>query len=155
MNVLFPSALLFRPLSMWKIIQFRMYFFTLHGISPLLIIRKAVLYDKCLVYSTSLVSNNYLDSNNCSVENNFHLLFNVLFLLLFKMLSVYPVENVFLYTSRHFPLVPNQKSCALCDNCHVYSTSIVFNVYLGSNRFSVDNNFHFSDECLVSICSSV
>ena len=42
MNVLFPSALLFRPLSMWKIIQFRMYFFTLHGISPLLIIRKDV-----------------------------------------------------------------------------------------------------------------
>ena len=54
----------------------------------------------------------------------------------------YPVENVYLYTSRHFPLVPIQKSCALCDNCIVYSISLVSNNYLDSNNCSVENNFH-------------
>ena len=73
-KVLFPSALLFKPLSVWHIIQFGMSIFTLHVIFPLVPIQKScVLCDNCLVYSTSLVSNNYLGSNNCSVENNFHL----------------------------------------------------------------------------------
>ena len=73
-KVLFPSALLFRLLSVWHIIQFRMSIFTLHVIFLLVPIQKScVLYDNCLVYSTSLVSNNYLGSNNCSVGNNFHL----------------------------------------------------------------------------------
>ena len=67
----------------------------------------------------------------------------------------YPVENVYLYTSRHFPLVPIQKSRGLCDNCLVYSTSLVSNNYLVSNKCSVDNQFHFSSEWLVSYCTSI
>ena len=50
------------------------------------------------------------------------------------------------------PLVPIQKSSALWDNCLVYRTSLISNNYLGSNKCSVDNNLHFSRECLVSIC---
>ena len=65
----------------------------------------------------------------------------------------YPVENVYLYCERHFPLVPIQKSCDLWDNCLVYSTSLVANNYLGLNKCSVHNHFHFSSECLVSYCS--
>ena len=70
--------------------------FTLHVIFPLVPIQKSrVLCDNCLVYSTSLVSNDYLGSNNSSVENKFHLLVNVLFLLLFNLTTVcmkhYPV----------------------------------------------------------------
>ena len=67
----------------------------------------------------------------------------------------YPVENVYLYTSRHFPLVPIQKSRGLCDNCLVYSISLVSNNYLVSNKCSVDNQFHFSSEWLVSYCTSI
>ena len=67
----------------------------------------------------------------------------------------YPVENVYLYTSRHFPLVPIQKSRGLCDNCLVYSTPLVSNNYLVSNKCSVDNQFHFSSEWLVSYCTSI
>ena len=44
-----------------------------------------------------------------------------------------------------FPLVPIMKSCTLCDNCVVYSTSLVSNNYLASNKCSVENNFHFLD----------
>ena len=55
----------------------------------------------------------------------------------------YPVENVYLYTSRHFPLVPIQKSSALCHNCLLYSTSLISNNYLGSNNCHDVNNFHF------------
>ena len=54
----------------------------------------------------------------------------------------YPVENVCLYTSVHFPIVSNQKSIALFDNCLVNSISLVSNNYLGSNNCSVENNFH-------------
>ena len=50
------------------------------------------------------------------------------------------------------PLVPIQKSSALWDNCLVYRTSLISNNYLGSNKCSVDNNLHFSRECLLSIC---
>ena len=128
---------------------------------PIVFNQKSIaLIDNCLVYSISLVSNNYLGSNNCSVENNFHLLVNVLFTsaLLFRLLSVRNIiqlrMNIF-YTSHHFPFVPLRKSCALCDNCPVYITSLVSNNYLGSNKYSVDNHFHFSCECLVSYCSSI
>ena len=83
-KVLFPSALLFRLLSVWNIIQLRMSIFTVNIIFPFAPIQKSrALCDNCLVYSTSLVSNNYLGLNNCSVENNFHLLVKVLFPLLF------------------------------------------------------------------------
>ena len=122
--------------------------FTLHIIFPFVPLRKrCALCDNCLVYITSLISNNYLGSNNCSVENNFHLQVNVLFpiALQFRLLvsmKHYPVENVYLYTTRHFPLVPIQKSSALFDNCLVYSISLVSNNYLGSNNCSVENNFH-------------
>ena len=160
-KVLFPSALLFSLLSVWNIIQLRMSIFTLHVIFALVPIQKSpALCDNCLVYSTSLVSNNFLVLYNCSVENNFHLLVKVLFpsALLFRLLSVW---NIILFRmsifTLHviFPLVPIQKSCALCDNCLVYSTSLVSNNYLVSNKCSVDNHFHFSIECLVSFCSSI
>ena len=119
----------------------------------------SALCDNYLVYSTSLVSDNYLGSIKCSVDNNFHFLDNVWFpiALLFRPLSVWNfIQLRMSIFTLHviFPPVPNQKSCSLCDSCLVYSTSLVSNNYLGSNNCSVDNNFHFSNECLVSICSS-
>ena len=99
-NVLFPIALMFRLLSVWNIIQLRMSIFTLHVIFPLVPIQKSsALCDNCLVYSTSLVSNNYLGSNNCSVENNFHLLVNLLYpgALLFRLLSVWNIIQLRMY----------------------------------------------------------
>ena len=161
MNVLFTSALLFRLLSVSNIIQFRMsIFYTSHHF-PLVPLRKScALRDNCLVYITSLVSNNYLGSNNCFVENNFHLLVNVLFpiALQLRLLSVWNIIQLrtSIFTLHViFPLVPIQKSRALCDNCLVYDTSRVSNNYLGSNKSSVDNHFHFSSECFVSYCSSI
>ena len=161
MNVLFTSALLFRLLSVSNIIQFRMsIFYTSHHF-PLVPLRKScALRDNCLVYITSLVSNNYLGSNNCFVENNFHLLVNVLFpiALQLRLLSVWNIIQLrtSIFTLQViFPLVPIQKSRALCDNCLVYSTSRVSNNYLGSNKSSVGNHFHFSSECFVSYCSSI
>ena len=71
--------------------------------------------------------------------------FQLLFCLDYNCMKLYPIENVYLHTSRHFQLVPYQKSCVLCDNCLVYSTSLVSNNYLGSNNCSVENNFHFLD----------
>ena len=122
--------------------------------------KSIALFDNCLVYSTSLVSINYLGSNKCSVDNSFISLVNVLFHidLQFRLLSVWNIIQLrmsILTMHVTFPLVPIQKSCALCDNCLVYSTSLVPNNYLGSNKCSVDNHFHFSSECLVSYCSSV
>ena len=161
MNLLFPIALLFRLMSVWNIIQLRMSIFTLHVISALVPIQKSsALWDNCLVYSTSLISNNYLGSNNCSVENNFHLLVNLLFPIgfLFRPLSVWNIiqwQCLSLHFTSFPPFVPIQKSSALWDNCLVYSTSLISNNYLGSNKCSVDNNLHFSRECLVSICFSV
>ena len=161
MNVLFTSALLFRLLSVSNIIQFRMsIFYTSHHF-PLVPLRKScALRDNCLVYITSLVSNNYLGSNNCFVENNFHLLVNVLFpiALQLRLLSVWNIIQLrtSIFTLHViFPLVPIQKSRALCDNYLVYITSRVSNNYLGSNKSSVDNHFHFSSECFVSYCSSI
>ena len=161
MNVLFTSALLFRLLSVSNNIQFRMsIFYTSHHF-PLVPLRKScALRDNCLVYITSLVSNNYLGSNNCFVENNFHLLVNVLFpiALQLRLLSVWNIIQLrtSIFTLHViFPLVPIQKSRALCDNCLVYSTSRVSNNYLGSNKSSVGNHFHFSSECFVSYCSSI
>ena len=149
---------LFRVLSVWNIIQLRMSIFTLHVISHLVPIQKSsALWDNCLVYRTSLISNNYLGSNNCSVENNFHLLVNLLFPIafLFRLLSVWNIIQLrmSIFTLHViFALVPIQKSSALWDNCLVYSTSLISNNYLGSNKCSVDNNLHFSRKCLVSIC---
>ena len=160
-NVLFTSALLFRLLLCETLFSLECLSFTLHIIFPFVPLRKScALRENCLVYITSLVSNNYLGSNNCSVENNFHLLVNVLFTsaLLFRLLSVWNIiqfrMSIF-YTSHHLPFVPLRKSCALCDYCLVYSTSLVSNNYLGSNNWSVDKHFHFSSECLVSYCSSI
>ena len=121
---------------------------------------KQCLCDNCLVYSSSLVSNNYLVSNNCSVQNNFHLLVNLLFpiALLFRLLSVWNIIQLrmSIFTLHVIsPLVPIQKISALWDSCLVYSTSLISNNYLDSNKCSVDNNLHFSRECLVSICFSV
>ena len=121
-------------------------FYTSHHF-PLVPLRKScALRDNCLVYITSLVSNNYLGSNNCFVENNFHLLVNVLFpiALQLRLLSVWNIIQLrtSIFTLHViFPLVPIQKSRALCDNCLVYDTSLVSNNYLGSNKCSVDNNF--------------
>ena len=149
MNVLFPSVFLFRLLSVRNIIQLRMSIFTLYVIFPLVPIQKSsALCDNCLVYSTSLVSDNYLGSNNCSVENNFHLLVNVLFpiALKFRLRSVWNINQLrmSIFTLHViFPLVPIQKSSAFWDNCLVYSTSLVSINYLGSNKCSVDNRFTF------------
>ena len=128
--------------------------FTPHVIFPLVPIQKScALCDNWIVYSTSLVSNNYLGSNNCSVENNFHLLVKVLFpsALLFRHLSVWNIIQLwmFIFTLQVIILlVPIQKSCALCDNCLGYSTNLVSKNYLGSNKYSADNNFHFCIECM-------
>ena len=157
MNVLFPNALLFRLRSVWNIIQLRMSMFTLHVIFPLVPIQNSsALCDNCLVYSTSLVSNNYQGSNNCSVENNFHLLVNVLFpiALMFRLRSVWNINQLRMSNfTLHviFSLVPIQKSSALCDNCLVKSTSLVSNNYLGSIKCSVDNNFHLLVNVLFQI----
>ena len=147
-KVLFPSALLFRLLSVWKIIQLRMFILTVNFIFPFDPLQKCcAMRDNCLVYITSLVSKNYLGSNNCSVENNFHLLVKVFFpsALLFKLLSVW---NIIQFRMSIFTLhviflfVPLQKCCAMRDNCLVYITSLVSKNYLGSNNCSVENNFH-------------
>ena len=79
-------ALLFRLLSVWNIIQLRMSIFTVNVIFPFAPLQKCcAMRDNCLVYSTCLVSNNYLGSNKFSVDNHFHLLVKVLFLLLFNL----------------------------------------------------------------------
>ena len=151
MNVLFPSALLFRLLSVWNIIQLTMSIFSVNVIFPLVpIMKSCTLCDNCVIYSTSLVYNNYLGSNKFSVENNFHFLGNVCFLiaLLFRLLSVWNIIQLtmsFFSVDVIFPYVPIMKSCTLCDNCVVYSASLVSNNYLGSNKCSVGNNFHFLD----------
>ena len=145
---------LYETLSSWECLSLHYTSFSLVPIQ-----KSIALFDNCLVYSVSLVSNNYLGSNNCSVENNFHLLVNVLFtsallfrLLLCETLSSWECLSLH-YTS--FSLVPIQKSIALCDYCLVYSISLVSNNYLGSNNCSVDKHFHFSSECLVSYCYSI
>ena len=111
---------------------------------------------KCLVHSTSLVSNNHPGSNYCSVENNFH--FNSE-CLVFSSSSVRPLSvwNIIQLRMSIFsvnvilPFAPSQKSCALCDDCLVYSTSLVFNNYLGSNKCSVENYFHLLVNVLFQI----
>ena len=161
MNVLFPIALLFRLLSVWNIIQLTMSILSVNVIFLLVLIMKSCsLCDNSVVYSTSLVSNNDLGSNKCSFENNFHFLDNVWFpiALLFGLLSVWNfIQLRMSIFTLHviFLLVPIMKSCTLCDNCVVYSTSLVSNNYLDSIKCSVDYNFHFFNECLVSNCSSV
>ena len=161
MNVLFPSVFLFRALYVWNTIQLGMSILTLHVIFSIVPSQKSCAFcDNCFVYITSLVSNNYLGSNNCSVENYFHLLVNLLFTIafLFRLMSVWNIIQLrmSIFTLHVISsLVPIQKSSALWDNCLVYSTSLISNNYLGSNKCSVDNNLHFSRECLVSICFSV
>ena len=155
------------------LIQFRMSIFTVNVIFPFVPLRKScAMRDNSLVYFTSLVSNNYLGSNKCSVDNHFHfsseclvsycfsvkttVLFPIAFQL--RLLSVWNIIQFRMsIVTLHviFALVTIQKSCALCDNCLVYFTSLVSNNYLGSNKCSVDNHFHFSSECLVSYCSAV
>ena len=136
------------------------YLYTLLHFRNVSIQKSSALCDNCLAYSTSLISNNYLGSNKCSVDNNFHLLVNLLFpiTLLFRLMSVWNIIQLrmSIFTLHViFALVSIQKSSALCDNCLVYCTSLVSNNYLCSNECSVDNNLHFSRECLVSICFSV
>ena len=122
--------------------------------------KSIALFDNCLVYSISLVSNNYLGSNNCSVENNFHLLVNVLFRsdLPFRLLSVWNIiqfrMSIF-YTSHHFPLCSSpEKLCFVRFlSCIQYLSS--FQQLSMSNKCSVDNHFHFFCESLVSYCSSI
>ena len=99
----------------------------------------------CIQYLSSFQKLSRL--NNCSVENNFHFTSECLVSYCSSVKTTvcmkhYPVENFYLYTSLHFPIVPNQKSIALFDNCLVYSVSLVSNNYLGSNNCSVENNFH-------------
>ena len=132
----FLSALLFRLLSVWSIIQFRMSIFYTSRHFPLCSSsEKRALCDNSLVYSTSLVCNNYLGSNNCSVENNFHFYkWMSCFLLLFNLdYCLYEaLSSLECCLTLHviFPLVPIQKYRAFCDNSLVYSTSLVCNNYL-------------------------
>ena len=148
-------------LSVWNIIQLRMSINTVNVIFTFAPIHKScAMCDNCLVYSTYPVSNNYLDSNNCSVENNFHFTIQCLVSYCSSVWNAvcmkhYPVENVYLTFLVIYSHVPILKSSALCDNCLVYSTSLVSSKYLGSIKYSVDNNLHLSRKCLVSNCSSV
>ena len=160
-NVLFQIALLLRMMYLWNIIQLimSMYYASRH-FHPYSYSEKQFFlrYLSCIQYLSSL--NNYLGSNKCFVENNFHFLVNVLFpnALLFSRLTVWKIIQLRMSIFKlHviFPLVRFQKSNALWDNCLVYSTSLISNIYLGSNKCSVDNRLHFSRECPVSICSSV
>ena len=110
MNVLFPSALLFTLLSVWNIIQLRMFIFSVNVIFPFAPFQKSCdLSDDCLVYSTSLVFNNYLGSNKCSVDDNFHFSGECLVSFCSSVyttvcMKLYPVENVYLFCECHFPL---------------------------------------------------
>ena len=160
MNVLFPISLQLRLLSVWIIIQLRMSIFTLHVISALVPIQKScALCDNCLVYSNSLVSNNYLGLNNCPAENNFHLLWKFCFHLLFCLdyclcETLSSSECLSLHFTSFSPLFPFRKA-VLCAITVLYTVPLVYNNYLGLNKCSVDNHFHFSSESFVSICSSV
>ena len=128
---------------------------------PLVPIQKSRdLCDNCLVYSASLVSNNYLVSNKCSVDNQFYFSSEwlVSYCTSIRLLSVWNIIQLrmSIFTLHVvFPLVPILKCRVLCDNCLVYGTSLVSNNYLGSNKCSVDNHFHFSSEWLVSYCTSI
>ena len=130
-KVLFPSALLFRPLSVWKIIHLRMSIFKLHVIFSFVPIQiSRVLWDNCLVYSTSLVSKNYLGSNYCSVESNFHLLVNVLFpiALQFRLLSVWNIIQLrmsILHFTSFSPLFLFRKA-VLCEITVLYTVPLLF-----------------------------
>ena len=120
--------------------------------------KSRALCDNCLVYSTSLVSNNYLGSNKWSVDNHFISIVNVLLPIALQFRPLYVWNIIQLRMSIFtlhivFLLVPIQKSRVLCDHCLVYSNSLVSNNYLGSNKSSVDNHFHFSSEFIVSYCS--
>ena len=147
---------LYETLSSWECLSLH---FTSY--SSLFLFRKAVFCAITVLYTDpSLVSNNYLGSNKCSVDNHFHFSSEcfVSSSLLFRLLSVSNIIQLrtSIFTLHViFPLVPIQKSRALCDNCLVYSTYLVSNNYLGSNMCSVDNHFHFSSECFVCYCSSI
>ena len=155
-NDLFPIALQFRLLSVWNIIQLRMFIFTLHVVFPLVpILKYRVLCDNCLVYGTSLVSNDYLDSNKCSVDNQFHFSSEwlVSYCTSIRLLSVWNIIQLrmSIFTLHVvFPLFLfwNAVFCAIT---FLYTDpSLVSNNYLGSNKCSVDNHFHFSSVCFVS-----
>ena len=119
-NVCFPIALLFRPLSVWNIIQLTMSILSVNVIFPLVpIMKSCTLCDNCVVYSTSLVSNNYLGSNKFSVENNFHFLDNVWFpiALLFR-LQLYETLSDWECLSSHFT---SFSTCSLSEKlCFVW-----------------------------------
>ena len=71
--------------------------------------------------------------------------------LLFRLLSVWNIIQLrmsIFTVNIIFPFAPIQKSRALCDNCLVYSSSLVSNNYLGINNCSVEKNFHL----LVKFC---
>ena len=110
--------------------------------------RKAVFCAIIVLYTDpSLVSNNYLGSNKCSVDNHFHLIVNVFFLLLFNLdyclyETLSSLECLSFTLHIIIPLVPLRKSCALRDNCLVYITTLVSNNYLCSYNCSVENKFH-------------
>ena len=147
-------------LSSWECLSLLWTSFSPFPFAPLQ--KCCAMRDNCLVYSTSLVSNNYLGSNKCFVDNHFISLVNVLFpiALQFRLPSVWNIIQLrmSIFTVNvisPFPFAPLQKCCAMRDNCLVYSTSLVSNNNLCSNKCSVDNHFHFSSECLVSYCSSI
>ena len=151
---------MFRLLSVWNIIQFRMSIFTLHVIFPLDPIQKSsALCDNCLVYSTSLVSNNYLASTSVLLIITFISIENVLFTIAiqFRLLSVRNIIQLrmSIFTLHVITSLFLFRKAVLCEITVLYTVPLVSNNYLGLNKCSVDNHFHFSSESFVSICSSV
>ena len=118
--------------------------------SPVFLFREAVFCAITVSYTIQYLSSfhNYLGSNKCSVNNNFHFSCECLVSYCSSVWTTvcikhYLLVNVYIFTLHViFLFAPFRKSCALCDNCLVYSTYLVSNKYLGSNNCSVENKFH-------------
>ena len=147
---------LYETLSSWECLSlhFTSYF-------PLFLFRNAVFCAITVLYTDpSLVSNNYLGSKKCSVDNHFHFSSECLvsYCSQFRLLSVWNIIQLrmsIFTVNVIFPLCSSSEMSGNRDNCLVNSTFLVSNNYLNSNKCSLDNNFHFSSECIVYICSSV
>ena len=105
--------------------------FTLHVVFPRVPIQRSrVVCDNCLIYSTSLVSTTIYVQTSVLLIITFISLVNVLFpiALQCRLLSVWNIIQLrmSIFTLHVvFPRVPIQKSRVLCNNCLIYSTSLV------------------------------
>ena len=127
MNVLFPIALQFRLLVCMKHYPVENVYLYTSLYFPIVTNQKSIaLCDYCLVYSISLFSNNYRGSNSCSVENNIHFRRECLVSYCSSVKTTvcmkhYPVKNVNLDTSLHFPyfLIRKALLCSITVLCTV------------------------------------